>query len=347
MRSDLLTSSRLKDARACARLHFFKYIQGYRAVETQEALRFGTLVHLALEAWWKAAPEERFEEAMGALLDTVTPETDLFELARARVMMAGYHARWAEDAKRYEVLGVELPFVSALRNPQSGQPSRTWKLAGKLDGVVREIATGDVYVLEHKTSSEDLSAGGEYWKRLRLDGQVSVYYEGAKSLGHEVRGCLYDVLAKPKQKPFKATPEEQRKYTKATKTEQPRLYAGQRLTDETPEEYRVRLEEAVLSDEGLNNYFSRGAVVRLETEMNDAMFDVWQIGQAIREGELQDRHPRNPDACTRWGKTCSFFGVCTGEASLDDTAKFKLVPSVHPELSDLPLASPGELEVVQ
>jgi hypothetical protein len=254
-------------------------------------------------------------------------EIDPYELARATAMIFGYDCRWSADADLYEVLGVECEFYTALVNPSTGAPSRTWRLGGKLDAAVREKATGREGVVEHKTSGEDITPGSEYWKRLRLDGQVSVYFEGARALGLDPQFCLYDVLLKPKLRPYKATALEDRKFKKDGT-----LYANQRERDETPEEYRDRLVEAIA--EAPTSYFARGEVVRLESEMDDALFDVWQIGQQMREAERAGRYPRNPDACVRFGRTCSYFGVCTGEASLTDPALFRR-SELHPELASV------------
>jgi hypothetical protein len=330
LRSDLLTSSRLKDARACARLHHLRYNLGYRPVVSADTLRFGTLVHLGLEAWWLAPQGERLEAALAALEGA---EVDVYEVARARVMLRGYDARWG--SAQYEVLGVEVPFVTELRNPATGAASRTWRLAGKVDAIVRDLSTGLVMLVEHKTSGEDITPGGEYWRRLRMDSQISVYVEGARSLGFEVDGCVYDVLGKPRHKPLKATPMESRKVTRTGE-----LYSGQRAFDETPEEFEARLTEAVAASPSA--YFVRGEVVRLEEDMRDALFDIWQTGQAIRESELQGRHPRNSDACTRYGRTCPFFAACSGEASLEGNPDFVVLEDMHPELSDVPAAAQRE-----
>lgn len=258
-------------------------------------------------------------------MDT-TKTADPYELARAEVMLIGYDTRWLPEMEHYEVLGVESEFYTALMNPETGAPSRTWRLGGKLDGIVRDLTTGRVLVLEHKTTTEDPSPGSDYVKRLRMDGQVSVYYVGGRALGFDIEGVLYDVLGKPKQRPLKATPRESRKY-KADGS----LYANQRDTDETPAEYRARVAEAVAADP--NAYFTRSEVVRLESEVHEAMADAWQLGRAIRENHLAGRAPRNPDACVRYGRTCEFFGVCTGEASIEDPALFRRSEHVHPELA--------------
>jgi hypothetical protein len=252
---------------------------------------------------------------------------DPFDLARAAVMLTGYHHRWSDDMARYEVLAVEAEFRAPLVNPDTSAPSRTWTLGGKLDVVVRDLEEQRNVVVEHKTATGDVGPGSDYVKRLRLDGQVSVYYAGGDALGFPIGACLYDVLLKPAQRPLKATPVESRKFTKAGA-----LYATQRDRDETPAEYHARVLEAVASDP--NSYFVRADVVRLEAEMRDAMADVWGLGKVMLESGRAGRYPRNPDACVRYGRTCEFFGVCTGEASTDDPGLYRHGEQVHPELSE-------------
>jgi hypothetical protein len=305
---ELLTTSRLSSARACQRLHRIRYVLGYMAALAAGTLRFGTLVHKMLEAWWRMPKEMR----LAAAFAVIPPDTDPFDRVRAEEMMRGYDARWALDAEGYEVLAVEAEFRTDLRNPLTGRASRTFELGGKIDVIVRDLRDGRILVVEHKTATGDIGPGSEYWRRLRMDGQVSVYFEGATSLGHDVGGCLYDVLGKPQQKP---------------------LQPGKtRKEPETPEEFRVRVREAIAEDP--NRFYQRGIVVRLESEMEEALFDVWQTAQQIHEAEKASRAPRNPDACVRYNRTCEFFDVCTGVASLDDPLLFRKSERIHPELSE-------------
>jgi hypothetical protein len=315
----LLTSSRLKMARACQRQHKHRYVDAIAPIEDVRPLRFGTLIHEALAAWWTAEPGARLGAALAQIPDTSEP----FDAAMARALMIGYDTRWADQA--LTTLAVEQEFRCSLVNPATGAASRTWELGGKLDALAQEPA-GRLVLVEHKTTVSDITPGGEYWKRLRLDGQVSIYFAGARAAGYDVETCLYDVLRKPGQKPLKATPVEARKYTK-----QGYLYATQRDTDETPEQYFERLCAAIAEDPAA--YFQRGDVVRLDAEMAEAMYDVWQIGRQIREAEIAGRYPRNPDACVNYGRTCAFFGVCCGEESLDDLTRFRKLSNPHQELS--------------
>lgn len=317
----LLTSSRMSAARACQRLHHFKYELGYRPAVEAEALTFGTLIHKGLEAWWRAPQATRLESALLAMAEG---QADPFEHVKAQEMLRGYHFRWGDEA--FETLAVEAEFAMPLRNPATGRPSSSWMLGGKIDAILRDTRTGRVLICEHKTASGDIGAGSEYFRRLKMDAQISIYYDGAASLGHDISGCLYDVLGKPGIRPLKATPPEQRKFKKDGE-----LYAGQRLVDETPEEYRVRLVASIA--ENPSGYYQRGEVVRLESELDEARFDVWQIAQQIHAAKAANQAPRNPDACSRWGRTCEFFAACCGEASLEDPSLFKKIENVHPELT--------------
>lgn len=329
----LLTNSRAKEARACLRSHHNLFELGYRSVHESAALRFGTLWHLAMERWWKPglAPEARLGEALA--FGSAAADVDPFDLVKAEELLRGYTARWGEDV--YETLAVEREFRAPMINPATGAASKTWQLAGKIDLVIRDGA-GRVLLGEHKTSALDVSPGSQYWRALRLDGQIGMYYEGARSLGFDVQGCLYDVVHKPALRPLKATPIEARKYKKGT-TE---LYANQRAEDETPDEYRARLREDIAQNP--SDYFQRGEVVRLDEEMQDNLFDLWALGRMIREAEIAKRWPKNPDACSRWGTLCQFFPSCTGEASLDDATVYQRSDNVHPELAGSDVAAKGQ-----
>lgn len=353
MISNLLTASRLRDARSCRRLHWLKYSEGYRALFEALTLKFGTLMHRALEVWWKGwqLPEDtRLEVALAAI-----SSDDEFEAAKARVLMIGYHLRWKDEP--FDVLAVEVRFETELRNPLTGRTSQTWRLGGKIDVILRDRRDGAVCLMEHKTSAEDLSPGADYFKRLRIDGQVSVYFEGGKSLGHDIARCIYDVIGKPSQRPgnvplvdadgakIVVDANGQRVRTKDGKkwrqTADHELGYVLQTRPETAAEFQDRLGEVVGADP--SRFFARVDVVRLEQEMKDAMLDVWQLGQELREADLNGRRPRNPEHCVTVYGTCPFFAACCGEASLEDPTLFRRITEVHPELSN-PAVTEGAVQ---
>lgn len=320
LRLPLLTNSRAKSFRRCARHHFFAYVQGVRPVSKAGPLYFGSWFHAMLEAWW-GSTADRLGLALAVLEAPAADGLDPFERVRLQELMLGYDARWGEEALTVD--RVEAQFECDLRNPETGRPSQTWQLAGKIDAIATR--DGRPWIVEHKTTSEDISPGSTYWQKLRLDTQISTYFLGAQSLGFDVEGCIYDVIRKPSLKPREATPEHERKYTKSGL-----LYASQRAESESPEEFRERFRAYVA--EHLFDLFQRGDVVRVESELGDARYDLWQTARLIREAELADRHPRNADACFQWSRPCDYWEICTGSASLDDATRFQKAETPNPEL---------------
>lgn len=301
----LATSSSLGCFRTCPRKYRLAYVDGLRARVEAPPLRFGSLWHDALAAWWQA----RAWAVEGA---------DPYDYAKAQALLAGYGARWSLDG--FEVLAIEQAFRAPLRDSQ-GRAVRGWALAGKVDGIVRY--DNRTLLLEHKTTSDDITPGGDYWARLRIDTQISVYFDGAAALGHQVDACLYDVVRKPQLRPGLATPEDKRRITKKGT-----LDARQRDHDETPEEYQARVLEAIA--ENPNAYYARAEVVRLAGELDAARDDIVATVRSIEWSTKRDHWPRNDHACFDLGR-CTYWPICSGQGSADD---YQHVTDLHPELQE-------------
>jgi hypothetical protein len=147
---------------------------------------------------------------------------------------------------------------------------------------------------------------------------------GAAALGYEPAYCLYDVLAKPQQRPLKATPEDKRVYNKDG-----RLSAKCREADETPDEYGERVFGAIM--DAPDKYYGRREIVRLTSEIESYYRDMWAIGLMIRACQLGNSWPHNGNACTEFGG-CEYFDVCAGFANINDDTLFATVEP-NPELS--------------
>lgn len=343
-----ITASQKKTVYRCPRENLFAYVMARRPVATSEALEFGTLSHSWLEAYFlrlKGGGGDPLDDALKAI-DASAAACSPFDRAKARAMARAYYLRWgAEDAERWEVLGAEVRFGPVpLRDHETsgegpwlimdGDRLRPVIIDGKIDAVVRDRRTGDVSVFEHKTAGEDVTAGSAYWRRLRMDAQASMYYDGAAALGYpRIAGVIYDLLKKPRSAPLRATPEAARKWTKPTAKEPSRLYSGMRDRDETPAEYEARCLEEIA--ESPNQWLCRGIVVRLRSEILEARRETAhaaKVDASARRGEWQ---PRNPEACHHHGRFCSYFDVCCGEADINNEALFKQT-SGHPELDGCP-----------
>lgn len=339
----LVTNSRLRAFARCRRLHHFRYELLRRPLVSAKPLAVGSLVHLALEAWWTwflpiEAGGKRFQLPYEAAVDAIATrvgearpedgEVSPFDLAAAEAMMIGYDARWFEDAvDGWTVLAVEPPFAHPIVNPDTGRTSQLYRYGGKIDVVVRRRVDGAEGFIEHKTSGSSLAPESSYWRKLRMDTQISDYYRGARSLGFDPVFCIYDVLGKPGLEPKKATPVEKRKYRK----EDGQLYANQREKDETVEEYRDRILTDIETDP--NGYYARVEVSRLEEDERERAWDVWQTVKSLHETRVAGRHARNADACFDFGRPCDYFDVCSRVARIDDDFIYRTAHDPHEELS--------------
>lgn len=311
--------------RSCPRSYYFANVLRRIPRYVDENRRFGTLLHVGLEAWWRAYALGRMSviTPLHAALTAMrtSPSPDPCELARAEVLMRGYDARWGTEPLEVvwidpQTAGVEVEFEGDLRNPMTSGVSRTFRRGGRIDAIVR-APDGQVYVMEHKSSSEDIGPGSEYWQRLTLDLQCSAYMEGARDLGLRPAGVIYDVAGKPDMRPLKATPIESRKYVKATGA----LYANQRERDETPEEHGARLAERIL--EAPHRYYQRAYVVRTAEEERESAWSLWATSVQIRESMAAGLWPQHDKSCRQYGRLCDYFMVCTKQADINDDFRFK------------------------
>lgn len=320
----LITPSSLRLYRTCPRAYRHRYVDGLTLRDaSSESLRFGTTIHGALEAYWSASLNGGSGEPLRDALAWLEANAQGEELARARAMIAAYAIRWEGD--RLEPLAVEIEYRAPMIDPVSNKRIRGISRAGKIDAIARD-SLGDVWIVEHKTSSMDLSPGSPYFQRLALDAQISHYVLGARALGYEPRGVIYDVLAKPKIARHLATPEADRRYT-----QDGRLYARQHAEDEDLAEYEARVLRAICDK--IDGHFVRAQIVRFGEELIAAQCDDLANVRGIREHRKSGHWPRNADQCWRYGSRCDYWDLCSGQVSAEDAAsRYDFAPA-HSELT--------------
>ncbi len=320
---EVLTHSRLKTFRQCARKEKLSYQDGFRPIRESEALRDGTLIHEGLEAWWKSGG------SLGAMVAPVeNADVDQFTRARIHSILIGYHRRWIDELPDFEILSVEGRFEIPLLHPVDLTPHPGFVIAGKVDVLAQRGLRN--LVIEHKTTSSAIDSDADaYWQRLAMDHQLSIYFMGAEQLGGiPVDECLYDVIRKPSLRPLKATPPDVRKYKKDGS-----LYANQREEDETPVQYRARLDEEIAAQP--ERYFQRKPIPRTMSQIQEFLFDAWQTAETLADSMKYGRAPRNPEACIPYGaeSRCAFFDVCSLGVDPAESDAFRRIENVHPELA--------------
>lgn len=297
----LITVSEMRCFKTCPRKYYYRYVRLRRPHDIDGNLSFGKAVHNVLA-------EQRSNPANTMKAIALVNLPDEYATAKAQAMLVGHMHRWGLGG--LEIVSVNHRFQVPLVNPATGRSSNTWELAGEMDAVVHSdgsVTPKGTYVMEDKTSGQDISPGSAYWRQKLLDVQVSTYFRALKG---GCDGVLYNVLGKPRLRPLGIT-----------KT---------RKVEETPEEYRERCGVAIA--ENPDKYLRREVVIRTKWDDREAAEDAWLCAKMIRHCEKSNAWPRNDNSCFNYSRECEYFGVCTGTADINDGTKFRLAEAKHEEL---------------
>jgi hypothetical protein len=338
---ELLTASRMSTLLACPRRHFWRYEIGLKPETDAHALRFGSAWHAAMEARWRGLA---FEAALEAAVNGMAFEE--VQVATFSGLLAGYYRRYEQDIVK------ELHAEVEFRHPIEG--SRTFDSAGKIDGL-GVLHDGRLALVEHKTTSDSVDSGSDYWLRLRLNQQVMQYVVAARALGWDVRLILYDVTKKPAIAPLSAVPvvdEEGRKVVvdatglRVLKKDGSPRESGDKekgfvlqTRAETAAEFGSRL--AADTQERPEFYFARREVPVLDQDLDEFRVQRYELSKlilALRQAERrtalrEQAWSRNVNGMSCQG--CEFAGFCLqgvhGDAE-HPPAGFRVGPA-HPELA--------------
>jgi len=202
-----LSHSRLRTLKSCPWKYNLKYRYDIAVTETPEALSIGSAIHKYRELVTSgaASPLVALRGDYYSAPPTDPEKRQKYDLAWFKViaMISAHDWRWKEYEDKIETVATELKFELPLFNPASKlvkSKSRSYQVVGQIDRIVK-LPGGNLAVWEYKTSSEDLSPGSAYWKRLRMESQASLCFYAAKQLGYNVTSVVYDVFGKPKIQP--------------------------------------------------------------------------------------------------------------------------------------------------
>ncbi|MCE5327858.1 MAG: PD-(D/E)XK nuclease family protein [Planctomycetaceae bacterium] len=302
----ILTNTALGTYRLCPRKYRNRYIYKFVRARKGVALRLGSAWHFALEMFGKGASIEEILAWIRASYqicpDWADPDEWQVECEILVQLVAGHLWCYSQDGLKF--VASELTFSIPVIDPTTGQESQSFMLAGKMDGIVL-LWDGRMALLEYKTAGEDIGEGSDYWQRLHADPQLSLYILAARSLGHDVSTCLYDVTRKPT--------------IRCKKSETPQQF-GQRLYGDINERPEY--------------YFQRREIPALEDELREFQVELWQQICALQDSMASHRWYRNINRMTcaycEYSELCfNNIQVSAGQAPLG----FEIIADPHPELS--------------
>jgi len=268
-------------------------------------------------------------KAINASIGDNPDEQTALIAAKCRGLMRGYDARWRDAG--WETISVEEQFELPVINPESERSSRSFRQGGKIDGMIRFAESGRKYLLEHKSTSQDISdPASPYWGVLAIDSQVSHYVLGKWQGGTKLDGTVYDVMRKPGIRPKKISSTDQMEMIKHG------TYCGFEIPkslrlhkEESLDHYELRLYRETLDEP--NKYFQRRTIHRLDSELLEYAQEMWEVSQSILDARRKDAHYRNSNACIQYNSPCEYLSLCRGEDS-PESDRWVKQQSVHDEL---------------
>ena len=233
--------SRIRAFKACRRAWWLKYHEGLIPVQISEALATGKAYHAKLEAM------ENGEEV----------ETDYSK-----------EAAMAEAYRKYIFPKFNVVAAEAELEKKIGDHI----LHGFVDGL-----SEDGYIVEHKTTSRDISEGGEYEYNLLWDEQVLAYM----SLTGK-RKVYYTVCRKP---------------------------TIRQKQNESDEEFYNRMVEWYDTD--TDQKIRLFVVERTDAEVSQFEHDFTTICDEIEDAEKNaNKVYRNTCHCVQYGRRCEYASIC-------------------------------------
>jgi RecB family exonuclease len=325
----LLTYSALNTFRNCPRRYKNRYLDNLRPRERTEALSFGSVIHSSIELWYRSeSTETRLRDVLAYVDDAFEGRKSdpnlMTQWHLASAMMRGYFNRYAIE--EFEVVEIEKEFEGKIRNPDTGRQSHTFRIAGKVDGIVR--CHDGLYLLEHKTAS---NVDASYLDKLWTDTQIALYCYYLRELGYPIVGVIYNVLLKSRLKQSVGETQyeyEVRRAELAAKNKSGKSTAKRQMP-ETDTDYQSRLTEWYARPEAYHRefiYLSEDRLAMLQDE-------VWEITQQYLDARRRGKWLLNTSNCFSYQRPCEYLLYCQSGFNPNVADNLYEISMPHEELS--------------
>lgn len=313
--------------RNCRRACELRYIKELAPIKLDHNLSFGSLIHECLEKWHRGRDlAEVLNHIDKSLPNRSRDDGQKADWHLATAMMRSYAEHYpVED---FDVVFLEKTFEGRIVNPATGAPSRSFVLAGKVDGIV--CIDGRFYLLEHKTASQ---LDGDYLERLWTDFQVTLYAHYVEQVfGVKIAGIIYNVLVKARlqqgkgetQDEFEARRAELLAKSKTGKT------TATRKMPESDTDFQNRL-MAKYAEPGM---FHRETLYISRDQFEILQADLWELTQQFLDCRRRGVFYQNTSYCFFHHRPCAYFALCRSGGSENVIANFYEHRPAHEELRE-------------
>jgi len=309
-----LTNSEMTCYRTCPKKWDFTYNQMRIPRQTAEPLYFGSAIGLGIDAIWEGKQ------------DILTPFKDYIErmgeshkkkllMAKGEAMLAGY--RKMHDPNEWELIESEM----SVRMDVDGYAI----YRGKLDKVARSKADGCLYVIDHKTTIDDIEDPlANFWVELMINSQPTGYQLALQNKYNEEVRILWDAIKKHGSRGPKKSKARQKVNESDTD------FALRQIdTGETWDDYTDRLYKDYTENQ--STYYKRKQIGRTSEDHKIWKDEFIANAASICNAKVIGTFPRVSSSCRKWGSVCSYASVCSGLESIESN-NFVTKKNRHPEL---------------
>ena len=313
--------------RNCRRACEWRYVKELVPTKRDHNLSFGALIHECLEKWHRKRDLSiALDHIDRSLPNRSHDDGQKADWHLATAMMKSYAA--AYPVEEFDVVFLEKTFEGKIVNPATSAVSRSFVLAGKVDGIV--CINGKFYLLDHKTASQ---LDGDYLEKLWTDFQITLYAHYIEQVFNiKIAGIIYNILVKARLQQGKGETEaefEARRAELLAKSKTGKTTATRKMS-ESDTDFQNRLmmkysERGMLHRETL--YISRDQFDTLQA-------DLWELTQQLLDCRRRGVFYQNTSYCFFHHRPCQYFALCRSGGSINVIENFYEHRPAHEELCE-------------
>ena len=213
------SATSISDYKLCSMLYYLRHVLRLRPIEAPDAARQGTNWHKCLEILTEPkggrdAMIEHLNQAYATCPSSISLTE--WEVERTTLLYSALGWAWQWQNDEIETVAREIHF--------DRQVNSVYSRRGKIDRILRR--GGQLLLGEYKSTSKPIDPDAFYWKRLKLDSQLTLYLiearhaqlagqleqYGISASDPLISGVLYDVWHKPTIRPKKLTQAESKRF---------------------------------------------------------------------------------------------------------------------------------------
>ena len=333
------SATSISDYKLCPTLYYLRHVLRLRPIEAPDAARQGTNWHRCLEILTEpGGGRDAMIAHMNQAYATCPPSVNLteWEIERTTLLYSALGWAWHWQNDEIETVAREVHF--------DRQVNSVYRRRGKIDRILRQ--NGQLLLGEYKSTGKPIDPDAFYWKRLKLDSQLTLYLiearhaqlagqleqYGISASDPLISGVLYDVWHKPTIRLKKLTQAESKKFVengeyfdeKFTVIQLPNAAPVFFINDiqaevtpgkkegtiairETPEMFGARL----LADikENPEKYFARKEIARTDQELAVADTEFYNLARLADIATRRHLWFKNEHQCDALWR-CPFHSIC-------------------------------------